>query len=79
MANGIVMWFNDEKGYGFITPDEGSKACRVAFCWKRDTILSQACGPAHDSAGYPATADSYEIEPAEWAASESAKPARQHA
>ena len=25
MANGTVKWFSDEKGYGFITPEDGSK------------------------------------------------------
>ena len=23
MAKGTVKWFNDQKGYGFITPEEG--------------------------------------------------------
>jgi CspA family cold shock protein len=23
MANGTVKWFSDDKGYGFITPEEG--------------------------------------------------------
>ena len=31
MAEGVVKWFSNEQGYGFITPDDGGKDLFLHF------------------------------------------------
>jgi len=37
MQTGTIKWFNNEKGYGFIVPDDGSDD---VFLHKRDVLSS---------------------------------------
>ena len=48
MSNGTVKFFNDSKGFGFITPDDGGKDVFVHVNGLNETTLNEGDKVSYD-------------------------------
>lgn len=39
MKTGIVKWFNDQKGYGFLVPDDAREGDKDVFVHQRNIVM----------------------------------------
>ena len=68
MATGTVKWFNDAKGFGFITPDDGSEdlfAHFSAIAAKGFRSLQEGQKVSYDTTAGPKGKQASNIKPVE--------------